>query len=69
MSASDYRAERLTRSLRTIANPKVRGAALLTVDALLERTMPPHRTAHPTQFRKIGNPPCLQALLRRAVRG
>jgi hypothetical protein len=35
MSASDYRPERLTRSLRTIANPKVRGAALWTAHALL----------------------------------
>lgn len=35
MSASDYRADRLTRSLRTITNPKVRGAALWTAHALL----------------------------------
>jgi hypothetical protein len=35
MLASDYRAERLTRSLRTITNPKVRGAALWTAHAML----------------------------------
>jgi hypothetical protein len=35
MSASDYRPEQLTRSLRTITNPKVRGAALWTAHALL----------------------------------
>jgi hypothetical protein len=35
MSASDYPPKRLTRSLRTITNPKVRGAALWTAHALL----------------------------------
>jgi len=35
MSASDYRANQLTRSLRDIANPKVRGAALWTAHGLL----------------------------------
>jgi NAD(P)-dependent dehydrogenase (short-subunit alcohol dehydrogenase family) len=35
MSASDYRANQLTRSLRDIANPKVRGAALWIAHALL----------------------------------
>lgn len=35
MSPSDYRPDRLTRSLRSITNPKVRGAALWTAHALL----------------------------------
>jgi hypothetical protein len=35
MSASDYPPKRLTRSLCTITNPKVRGAALWTAHALL----------------------------------
>jgi hypothetical protein len=35
MLASDYHPEQLTRSLRTITNPKVRGAALWTAHALL----------------------------------
>jgi hypothetical protein len=35
MSASDYPPQRFTRSLLTIANPKVRGAALWTAHALL----------------------------------
>ncbi len=35
MSASDYPPNRLTRSLRTITNPKVRGAALWIAHALL----------------------------------
>jgi hypothetical protein len=35
MSASDYRPLRLTRCLREITNPKVRGAALWTAHALL----------------------------------
>jgi hypothetical protein len=35
MSASDYPPKRLTRSLRAITNPKVRGAALWTTHALL----------------------------------
>lgn len=35
MSASDYRANQLTRSLRDIPNPKVRGGALWTAHALL----------------------------------
>ena len=35
MSASDYPSKRLTRSLRTITTPKVRGAALWTAHALL----------------------------------
>ncbi len=35
MSVSDYPPKRLTRGLRTITNPKVRGAALWTAHALL----------------------------------
>ena len=35
MSASDYRPEQLTRRLRAITNPKVRGAALWSAHALL----------------------------------
>jgi hypothetical protein len=35
MSASDYPPKQLTRSLRTITNPKVRGAGLWTAHALL----------------------------------
>jgi hypothetical protein len=35
MSPSDYRPDRLTRSLRSITNPKVRGAALWTAHAVL----------------------------------
>ncbi len=35
MSASDYRADHSTRSLREITNPKVRGGALWTAHALL----------------------------------
>lgn len=35
MSASDYRDDRSTRTLRDIANPKVRGAALWTAHALM----------------------------------
>jgi hypothetical protein len=35
MSASDYRDDRLTRSLRDVDNPKVRGAALWTAHALM----------------------------------
>jgi hypothetical protein len=50
MSASDYRADRLTRSLRTITNPKVRGAALWTAHALLAtcHTAASDRSSGPT---------------------
>ena len=35
MSTADYAEDRMTRSLRDIANPKVRGAALWTAHALM----------------------------------
>jgi len=51
MSASDYRAGQLTRSLQDIANPKVRGAALWSAHALLTTC---HRAA---SDRPSGNTP------------
>jgi hypothetical protein len=50
MSASDYRADRLTRSVRSITNPKVRGAALWTAHALLAtcHTAASDRSSGPT---------------------